>query len=117
MPPSRRRTPAPSEPPQAIAPASLVDAYDLADLSPATKGLWPAPPKACRQPLVSIVILTLDGAELLDRLLSSFEQVSTYPEVEIIVVDHGSNDDSLARLRRWMDRLPVKIVARGANYS
>jgi GT2 family glycosyltransferase len=94
-----------------------VDAYDLADLSPATKGLWPLKPGVGGKPLVSIVILSLDGAEMLDRLLASFEQVNTYPEVEIIVVDHGSADDTLERLRAWAGRLPVKVVARGANYS
>ena len=31
-------------PPAPIRPSSVVDAYDFADLTPATKGLWPEPP-------------------------------------------------------------------------
>lgn len=49
---------------------------------------------------MSILVLTRDGAALLDRMLQSFEATNTYPDVEFIVVDHGSDDGTLALLRR-----------------
>lgn len=94
-----------------------MDAYDAADLTPATKGLWRLPTGPAQGALVSIIVLNLDGEELLDRLLSSFRKFNTYSSVEFIVVDHGSSDGSLQILRSWSEILPIKIVSRGANYG
>src|SRR5690606_11301387 len=41
---------------------------------------------------VSIVILTLNGGEMLRSLFASLAAFNTWPDLEIIVVDHGSDD-------------------------
>ena len=89
----------------------------LEDFTAATAGLRAAPVLSPTGPLISVLILTLDGRELLDRLFRSFEAVNEYQAVEFIVVDHGSLDGTLECLRQWALRLPVKIIARGANFS
>ena len=52
-----------------------------------------------RNPLVSAVILNWNGGDLVLRCLASLGRQS-YPELETIVVDNGSQDGSLARLQR-----------------
>ena len=64
-----------------------------------------------------MVILTLDGAALIGRLLESFGTVNTYPNAEFIVVDHGSSDGTIELLRGRAAHMPIKILPRGANYS
>jgi GT2 family glycosyltransferase len=87
------------------------------DFTPACRGLRRVPAAAPELPLISILVLTLDGRTLLDRLFASFAAVNTYPNIEFIVVDHGSTDSTIELLRDWARRLPVKVLARGANFS
>lgn len=87
------------------------------EVAPAVAALVPEPPPLAATPLVSAVILSLDGAELLDSLFSSFHAANTYPSVELIVVDHGSTDDTARVLDAWQDRLPIRRIMRDANYS
>lgn len=48
-------------------------------------------------PLVSILIPTRDRIELLRTCIESLQNISTYPHIEIIVIDNGSvEEDSLA---------------------
>jgi GT2 family glycosyltransferase/glycosyltransferase involved in cell wall biosynthesis len=70
-------------------------------LSPVTDG-----------PLVSIVVLNMDGRQHLETCLSSlFSQ--TYRNIEIILVDNGSRDDSVAFVR---ERFPtVRVLELGEN--
>ncbi len=98
-------------------PAGPFAFYDITEIPPSTANLWPPQGRFARPPKVSILVLTLDGAELLERMLQSFQAANTYPDVEFIVVDHGSSDGTLALLRRWGEKLPIRILARGANYS
>ena len=48
-----------------------------------------------RESLVSIVVITWNSAEYLQRCLDGVER-QTYPSRELIVVDNASSDDSLA---------------------
>lgn len=73
--------------------------------------------KDCPWPKVAIIILSLNGATLLSALFRSFQQYNHYPNLELILVDHGSTDDSLAVAEQWAQALPLKILARGENYS
>ncbi len=59
-----------------------------------------------KQPVVSVVIPTRDGAMfLLETLQSVFSQ--TFTDYEVIVVDDGSTDRTVARLQPLRDRIRV----------
>jgi GT2 family glycosyltransferase len=84
---------------------------------PFANALAPSAPPSTRRPLVSLIVLNKDRADLLDRLLESFHRVNRYPNVELIVVDHGSKDGSVAAASRWQERLPIAIVASPTNQT
>jgi len=58
------------------------------------------------QPLVSVVIPVYKAAEFLEEALESV-LAQDYPHLDIIVVDDGSSDDSLAILQRFADRIRI----------
>ena len=45
-------------------------------------------------PLVSIVILTRDGAAHMRRILAGLDESTVYRSFEVIVVDNASTDDT-----------------------
>jgi len=55
--------------------------------------------RASNQPLVSVVVATRNNAATLDRMLSSIRD-QTYPNVELIVVDNSSTDESVSIAKR-----------------
>ncbi len=61
-----------------------------------------------RWPRVSVVVCNYNGARTLDETLSSLEGLR-YPDFEIIYVDDGSTDESLAIAERHQDR--IRIIA------
>ncbi|MCR4316041.1 MAG: glycosyltransferase [Planctomycetes bacterium] len=70
-------------------------------------------------PLVSVVTLCFNGAEVIEDLLASV-RAQTYPRIEIIVVDNASMDDSRRMLAEIGDVLLVRSpgnvgFARGVN--
>src|SRR5579872_1562736 len=69
-----------------------------------------APPK------VSIVIPTRDRLEMLERCISSIEQVTDYPHYEIVIIDNQSCDP---RTLQYLEHLPHRIVrqAEAFNFS
>lgn len=75
----------------------------------------PANPASTR-PRVALIVLNLNGAHFLRQFLSSFFKFNSYKNVEIIVVDHGSTDDSDALADAFSDR-GVRLIKRNANYS
>ncbi|MGB3559429.1 MAG: tetratricopeptide repeat protein, partial [Geitlerinemataceae cyanobacterium] len=68
-------------------------------------------------PLVSVIILSLNGAKLIDQLFRSFSIYNSYPNIELILVDHGSTDESLEVCNYWSQHLPIRVLARGKNHS
>lgn len=68
-------------------------------------------------PSIAIIILNLDGAKLLDELFQSFIDYNSYPQVELIIVDHGSNDASAEVCQCWQEILPIKLLKRNHNFS
>src|SRR5690242_17488768 len=57
-------------------------------------------------PLVSIVIPTYNRAAVIRRTIENiFDQ--TYSNIEVIVVDDGSTDDTQTTLRQFSDRIRV----------
>ena len=53
--------------------------------------------------LVSLVIPNMNNGPALDLFFRTLERNTTYPDVEVVVVDDGSTDASLGVLRRWRD--------------
>lgn len=69
------------------------------------------------QPVISIIVLNLNGATILRELLESFTRIEWRYDYELLLVDHGSTDGSLELMEDFRDRLPLRLFARGANYS
>ena len=49
-------------------------------------------------PLVSVIISSYNHADYIEACIESV-MAQTYPNVELLVVDDGSRDDSVARIR------------------
>lgn len=65
----------------------------------------------------ALVLTVLDEAVTLDALLESVARQHVAPD-EIVIVDGGSSDDTLARLQAWTSRLPLTVLTEpGANIS
>lgn len=65
-------------------------------------------------PLVAIVILNWNGIEDTLACLDSLRDLA-YPNFRVIVVDNGSTDDSLPRLRAYTAPYPYTLLENGAN--
>lgn len=82
-----------------------------------------APPATRRQrirfpsPRVSVVILNRNGAGLMEALLTSWQRYNLTVPAELIVIDHASQDESLAVLKRWKGRLDLTVVPLPRNDS
>jgi len=59
---------------------------------------------------VSVVVPNFDGARFLPRTLASLES-QTYTDIEVIVVDGASTDDSVKLIENWADRLPMHWIS------
>lgn len=68
-----------------------------------------------RAPRVSIVILNYNGKEYLESFLPSVSFSSLQEEVEVVVIDNNSTDDSLEYIRDWHPE--VKSVNLTKNYG
>jgi glycosyltransferase involved in cell wall biosynthesis len=65
----------------------------------------------------ALILTVLSEAGSVDALLDSVAQQSLRPD-EVIVVDGGSRDATLAALRTWSARLPLRVLeAPGANIA
>ncbi|GAA5534562.1 glycosyltransferase family 2 protein [Deinococcus aluminii] len=61
-------------------------------------------------PRVAIIVINYNGWRLTDACLTSLRDLA-YPNARVLVVDNGSTDDSLARLReRWPDLELIEIT-------
>jgi GT2 family glycosyltransferase len=79
--------------------------------------LGPAPESSPAWPLVSIVVASRDGAGMLRRMLGGLVEHTDYPQLELVVVDNASSDDSIAYLRRAEAPFPISILANSHNES
>lgn len=66
--------------------------------------------------LVSIIVLTRDGAEHLRRLLNALDARTYYRSFELIVVDNGSTDDTAAVLA-IPRHYPIRVIRNEYNAS
>ncbi len=55
-------------------------------------------------PKVSVIIPSKDNYEMLSRCLSSFHELTDYPDFEIILVDNGSSDENRAGYQQLSDQ-------------
>ena len=68
-------------------------------------------------PLVSIIIPTRDGLELLEQCIKSLAK-TTYPALEIIVVDNGTTDEAtLGWMRAFDNGLDRRVVAAPGEFN
>lgn len=65
----------------------------------------------------TLVVITQDAAGLIERFLRTFSVHNSHPNYEIVIVDHNSTDHTKEIVRTWADRLHVRLMARGDNYS
>lgn len=65
-------------------------------------------------PHVAIVLLNWNGADDTLECLHSLESL-TYPNFQVILVDNGSTDDSLVRLRIYSGSYPLVLLETGRN--
>lgn len=68
-------------------------------------------------PKVAYIMLNFNGAALLTHWFDTFERHNRYDRYEILVIDHGSTDNSLDLCQEWSAKLPVRTFPRGRNYS
>ncbi|UJP05897.1 MAG: glycosyltransferase [Nitrosomonas sp.] len=73
-----------------------------------------ARPKA---PLVSVIILNRNGETPLTALLESWKAKNRQTNIELIVVDHASEDQSLKLLNQWQHQLPLHLIPLSFNDS
>ena len=64
--------------------------------------------------LVSVIVLNLNGESIIQRCLDCL-LAQTYPNLEIIVVDNGSTDGSLAILEGYLTTGKVSVVSSTKN--
>jgi GT2 family glycosyltransferase len=64
---------------------------------------------------ISILVTNWNGADAVDTLLESYARHHAPETAEFVIVDHASTDDSRARIRRWMDRLPITLLCCDRN--
>ncbi|WP_017660950.1 glycosyltransferase [Baaleninema simplex] len=60
------------------------------------------------QPLVSVCIPTYNGSRFLEEALASVEK-QTYPNLEIIVADDGSTDETVELIESFRDKLETPL--------
>lgn len=78
---------------------------------------WPLP---AQPPLVSIIVPTRDKADLLARCVTGILCRTDYPDIELMIVDNGSTDESACSLLRSLENdQRVRIIRDDGpfNYS
>jgi GT2 family glycosyltransferase/spore maturation protein CgeB len=78
--------------------------------------LGPAPERPS-WPRVSVIVLTRDGRHHLERLFAGLIEHTDYPDLEVVVVDNASSDDSVSYLRGLQAPFPIHMVANEENRS
>ena len=64
---------------------------------------------------IAIVILNWNGKKLLEEFLPTVVRYSSFPEVEIVVADNGSTDDSLSFLETSYPQ--ISLIRLPENYG
>jgi hypothetical protein len=64
--------------------------------------------------LVSVIVPVYNASATVDRALASVVG-QAYSPLEIIVVDDGSSDDTVARVRQWMPKCDLHLIVQPKN--
>ncbi|HME01550.1 MAG TPA: glycosyltransferase [Solirubrobacteraceae bacterium] len=75
------------------------------------------PPQRERWPPVSIIVPTRDGRRDLERMFAGLTGFTSYPQLEVVVVDNGSRDDTVSYLEGLQTPFPVHVLSTGENLS
>ncbi len=114
------RRPAPWSPPQVqrLSPAEQREMQrGRATLASELRRRLGPEPERERWPSVSVIVPTRDGCHHLERLLAGLIEHTRYPELEVVVVDNGSSDGTLAYLKALKAPFPVHTIATEENLS
>jgi glycosyltransferase involved in cell wall biosynthesis len=65
-----------------------------------------------KSPWLSVIVPTYNGAAYLAHTLDSVA-IQRDPDIEIIAIDDGSTDDTVAILSRYAKSLPIRVIERG----
>jgi O-antigen biosynthesis protein len=69
-------------------------------------------------PLVSIIIPTRNGRDLLERCITSLREKTAYPHFELLIVDNQSDDDGARAYLRALQRQPgVRVLPFDAPFN
>lgn len=113
----RRRFGPPKPPPPPVSlPPNAVDGPRWRAQVLAQSSRPPQPPLA-NAPTVAALILNRNGAHHLRQLFASLVAHEPYPALELVVVDHGSTDDSRQVLAEWVTRLRLRPILKDENES
>jgi GT2 family glycosyltransferase/spore maturation protein CgeB len=69
------------------------------------------PPQRATWPPVSAIVVSRDGRLLLERLIAGLIEHTDYPQLEVIVVDNGSDDGSAAYLNGLSTPFQLRTIA------
>jgi GT2 family glycosyltransferase/spore maturation protein CgeB len=74
-------------------------------------------PKRAGWPRVSVIVPTRDGRHHLELLYEGLVAHTDYPELEVVIVDNASTDDSLSYLRGLDAPFPLRVIENEENLS
>lgn len=66
-------------------------------------------------PLVSIVVLNYNGANWLPKCFETIRGQTLIAQIETIMVDNNSSDNSVAVAREWFAKLPMATIVRNPD--
>ncbi len=93
----------------------LMGVAELLRIDPAPQApTRPEPPAS--GPKVSIIIVNKDGSEHLSTLLPSILR-QDYPQIELVMVDNGSQDDSVELARRFVSDAKIIELKENIGFS
>jgi O-antigen biosynthesis protein len=75
------------------------------------------PPERERWPVVSVIVPTRNGLAHLKRLFAGLTAHTRYPELEVVIVDNASTDETIAYVESLRTTFPVHVVANEENLS
>ena len=66
---------------------------------------------------VALIVVTWNGAALLDAMLGSVRAHLQALDCQVVIIDHGSTDDTEAVIARHQDAMNIVLRQRRANFS